>query len=188
MKSIQIKESNWPNLIREKLGLPWSLQSKSGVPFALTGPILQCEEERPLSQVKQWRSKVLEVTRDSALFTAETPEGFQGKLHMRFFSDTRAVECWGEIANQGSETLKDVFEARILDLELGTAERGLGQAWIRTIHGVGHQPPGSFEPYDFAPEDRQLLRMDWGPSSARDRFRIERLEFGGLFAVRLDLR
>jgi alpha-galactosidase len=158
---------SWPELIRNKLNLPWDIGASHGVPFGLAGPVIAAEGQRGIPQATHWENGKLETTGDSALYSAETAGGLRGEFRMRFFPDTHAMECWGEIANRGSETVRDISEARTLDLKLGTFDRGLGQPWIRTVHGVGHQPPGSFDPYDFSPEERQLLHMDssFGPIS-----------------------
>jgi alpha-galactosidase len=75
---------------------------------------------------------------------------------MRFFPDTRAVECWGEVVHRGQSPVAGISQCLTLDTTLHLAP-AFGQPWVRSVNGVRFLP-NFFPPHDFAVVDRQLIR------------------------------
>lgn len=136
---------HWSTLIRRKLDLAWFRTTDAPVPFGCSG----VDRDR-------WRTSTLEaITDDHWKLTAHTDDGLAAEWQIRFFADTRAAECWGELSNRGTQAQRGLLDSLTLDLTL-TLPTSFGQSWLRTVNGVRWFVQ-SFPPYDFALLDRQLL-------------------------------
>jgi alpha-galactosidase len=150
----------WSELIASRLriptfepiggAVPFDLQVGSGFPY---GPARATEDA--------WSVRdLVEVDGDWHL-TATTARGLEASFTLRFFDDTRSLECWGEVTNRGAEPLVGVTRALVLDttVDLGA---GFESPWVRSVNGAGYTE--YFPPFDFAIRDRQLLPVPWiGP-------------------------
>lgn len=138
--------SNWFQLLTEHLSLAHISAPKATVPFGIEGIAPQA-----------WHLADLESAGDAQwVLTAHTDDGAEVHWHMRFFPDTRAVECWGELTNRGSRPLQNLSECLTWDLDL-RLQSAFGEPWIRRVNGVQFLP-SFFPPHDFAVVDRQLLK------------------------------
>jgi hypothetical protein len=143
----------WHQLVQQKLDLPWLPLRERNVPFGLA---LRVPGEG--GDNADWTVDSLEeTTRDHWVLRAHTARGLEAEWHARFFADTRSMECWGDIVNRGTETLKHIFELQPLDMMFAiTPEVGL--PWVRSFNGARHVPR-SFPAFDFAHLDQQLMRV-----------------------------
>ena len=138
--------SNWFQLLREQLQLPDIAADGTAVPFGITGIAPEA-----------WHVAGIESAGNSEhVLTARTGDGAEVKWHMRFFADTRAVECWGTLTNRGGRPLQNLSECLTWDLDL-LLQPAFGEPWVRQVNGVQFLA-NFFPPHDFAIVDRQLLK------------------------------
>ena len=138
--------SNWFQILREQLQLPNITADETTVPFGIGGIASEA-----------WHVAGIQSAGNSEqVLTAHTDDGAEVQWHMRFFPDTRAVECWGQLTNRGSRPLQNLSECLTWDLDL-SLQPGFGEPWIRRVNGVQFLP-NFFPPHDFAIVDRQLLK------------------------------
>jgi hypothetical protein len=155
----------WERVMQSALKLQWPLQGENGVPFG----ILHLSNEHGPQQAarEQWSARRLErIGENRWLLGTEREDGLHARCHIECYPDTRAVEYWGTLTNNGTRAIKSIVGVSALNIEIGSYAAGLGEAWVRTINGVSHQPPGCFPPYDFQPVDRQVAlapgSRSWG--------------------------
>ena len=138
--------SNWFQILREQLQLPNIAADGTAVPFGVGGIAPEA-----------WHVAGIESAGNSEhVLTARTGDGAEVQWRMRFFADTRAVECWGTLTNRGSRPLQNLSECLTWDLDL-LLQPAFGEPWVRQVNGVQFLP-NFFPPHDFAIVDRQLLK------------------------------
>lgn len=138
--------SAWFQMLREQLQFDHIHTLRESVPFGIGGIASDA-----------WRVAGIErVDTSESVLTAHTEEGAEVQWHMRFFADTRAVECWGVLKNRGSRPLQNLTECLTWDLNL-PLQPAFGEPWIRRVNGVRFLA-NYFPPHDFALVDRQLLK------------------------------
>ncbi len=135
----------WFDLVRDRLRLDWLESSSQAVPFSVTGV-----------DAAGWRPGRLErISEPHWRLDAHHANGLRVAWDVRFFEETRALECWGTITHDGQAPVRGVRECLGLDLLL-PARQELGKPWVRTFNGV-RIIPNTFPPHDFACADRQLV-------------------------------
>lgn len=138
--------THWFQLLRDNLRLSWLPPLDQAVPFGLTGVA-----------TADWKADKLGAAGDSRwALEAHTASGLEARWEVRFFEDSPAAECWGEVRHQGNEPIANIRESLTLDLGL-TWPRDAGDPWVRTVNGVRFIP-NFFPPHDFAVVDRQLVQ------------------------------
>ena len=140
----------WFDTLRENLQTPW-LRSEQAVPFSLgAAPCGEWFADR-------WG----ETAPGTWTLEAHSSVGLEAVWHARFFADTRALECWGEITYRGADVVKNIGDALSFDARFAWPEatHNNAGAWVRSLNGVRFSPsfPTAFPPHDFALVDRQLV-------------------------------
>ena len=138
--------SAWFPMLREQLQFHHIDTPQAPVPFGIGGIASTA-----------WHVAAIESAGNAEhVLTAHTGDGAEVRWHMRFFADTRAVECWGTLTNRGSQPLRNLSECLTWDLDL-PLQPAFGEPWVRRVNGVRFLA-NYFPPHDFALVDRQLLK------------------------------
>ena len=140
----------WHELIEEKLGLSRMSLRPESVPFGMHSAL-------PMAHGDWIVDRFEETSPETWTLTARTARGLEATWNARFFASTRALECWGEIANRGSEAIPHVTQARTLDVNFALNAQ-VGLPWVRSLNGVRHIP-ASFPPHDFKINDCQMMQQ-----------------------------
>jgi alpha-galactosidase len=136
--------TTWSELLRAELGIPYLEPSGDPVPFGL-----------PPVPGSAWTAGELRRRDGDWQLEAGTGHGLEATFSFRFFPDTRAVECWGEVVNRGSSAVQGIGRSLTLDTSLRLSP-GFGRPWVRSVNG-NPTFPAYFPPDDFAVRDRQIV-------------------------------